>query len=1149
MSLRYILGTPGTGKTFVCFNEILAMQANEPGKNLIYIVPEQFTLQSEKELVKKSKNYAIMQAQVLSFERLAYRVFSETGRCDKKILEDIGKSMLLRKIVNELKGELAFFLPSAVEKQGFMEQLCETVTELYKYNMTAEILKQTFDTITDNEPLRLKLSDLYKILCRYHEYQEKNYISADEALDLLAQKVESSRLLSKANIWIDGFDGFTPQEYNVIERLLKTCERVTVTLPIDSVELLKDTRDSVDYYYDVKKTFNKLNETVAENIIDLEEPIELHEIHRLSASPEIKHLGDNFLKKFPRQFVGKTNHIKLISASNMYAETEYVASEIIRLVHERKYRYNEIGILSCSLDEHKQIIKSVFEKHSIPLFIDTKTEIISHPLIELIRACFGIITENWPYENVFRFLKTNLTDMDVNDIDLIENYVLLNGIKGKKWFADWEYGFDSSYEAFERDKINSLREKVINMLKPITDIIKPRKKYTSSFISKTLYKFLQKLNLEQIITARETHLINTGNLRLAKEYSQIWGKLITILEKMTEILGNTIMTAEEYTKIFDAGLSQMSLGVIPPSLDQIIVGDLRRSRIPEIKALFIIGATESALPSPFKETGLFNDDERSYLEKNHSVELMPSGFIKSYGEYFLIDTAFLKPREFLYLSYYLGGLDGKSFLPSPVIKRVKSIFSALSEQNVNGATEPDISAEFAYASLVSAIPSFIENAEIPDVYKDIYSALSDTKYYEKLKNILNNLHYADCELKLKTESVDKLYGRIIKSSVSRLERYIKCPFSYFAQYNLKAQKRRLYNIEGIDVGNLLHDILEEFSANVIDGVNWRDMDDKETATLALQAVDNALCKEKNHIFAVSPQHRFFAQRAKNIAVSSISAIISHMKSGGFDFGFSEAVFSGNQKDPSDLNLGAIEIPLSDNVKMLLEGRIDRIDRLKINDSEYIKIIDYKSGTTAFSFPEVFYGLQLQLIVYLDAFITKYKQLAKTENIYPAAVLYFKLDNPIIDFEKVSKADTPATALLKMFKMTGVVVNDIGIIKNIDTTFDSRSNIIPVGIKSSGVYKKLPLEERPLAEYSSALTMEDFQKLMGFVREKSISAGREILTGEISAKPFKYGNISACAYCDYKAICRFDPIQNAAEFNIMKPIKSKEAMDAILGGND
>lgn len=1137
LGYNYILGRSGAGKTRLCLNQIISTKSSGGNNAVIYIVPEQFSLQSEKNLLSSSGESGLMRERVLSFQRLAYHVFSEFGGIQEVVLDDTGKNMVLRKAIFEVNDKLKFF-KGAVDKQGFIDSLSATVTEFYQYDISANSLAASADDISHNDNLRLKMHDLHLIFKQYQACLEKNYVSGDETLDILAGKVEKSKLVKDAEIWIDGFTGFTPQEYKVIEKLLMYAKNVTFSLTTDEPKTSYADIKQSEPFFETKNTIKLINELANNNSVEQGDTIYLNDNLRSLDSPDLKFLEENFFGSNVVPFRNACDNIKVVYADNINDEIHYTAKKITELVMERKYSFNEIAVITCAPSDYEKNIKLIFSQYNLPVFIDTNKDILSHPLTEFIRSALEIVAYNWQYESVFRLLKTNILHIPREKVDLLENYVLAYGIKRGRWKKPWVYGFGGRYEHFDELEMNELRLEVVSALEPLTKHFTKSGKYNITDISKALYDLLKNCGATDALSDLMDKMINAGQLEVYREHSQIWGKVISLLNQTVDVLGKEKISVEEYAKILEAGFSGTKLGLTPHSLDQIIIGDLRRTRLQEVKALFLLGANEGALPGKTAQSGILSDDDRRTISKEMRLKLAGDSVSTAYEEQFSIYSCISKPSEFLSLSCFLGGLDGKALRPSMMLDKISELLPKAEKITLSQIPESSLynisSAEPTFNGFTSRLRSFVQTGEIPDLYKDAYAYfISDEIYKKKLDKIKKLMGGINRQEKLTKQSITELYSSRINSSVSKLEKYVQCPFSYFVQYNLSAKERKIYEVASVDLGNIFHKVLEKFALGLKEqNISMAGIDDEALNELADKSVSEAFALEENEILNSSGQYKYLSERMREISIKSIWALAEHMRNGKFELAFTEASFLDGSAGSA--NLGAIDIALDYNVKMQLEGRIDRVDIADLDGEEYIKIIDYKSGNKKFSFTEVFYGLQLQLLIYMDAFIKKYEdkhgKLNSNKKINPAAVFYFRLLNPVMDYSaKLLDLDESELRnyLLKQYKMSGVVLNDDKVINALDGGMQKSSDIIP----------------------SVTLSADGFKMLMDYSMKKAEEIGNEILSGNISASPYKFKNASGCKYCSYKAVCKLDSLQDAQKSRKFRPIKEKDAISEIFAHFD
>ncbi len=1130
MGLRYIFGSSDSEKTKFCLDEMTGRIKDDSKSNFILIVPEQYSLQAEKNLVKSLQGNVVLQSQVLSFQRLAYYVFSEVGGVNKKILEDIGRNMLLRKILFENKKELTFYHKS-IDKQGFLEQLGVIMEEFFKYKTNFESLEASI-AVLENQTLKAKLQDLYLIYKKYTEFIRHEYISQEQNLDILAEKIKLSPYIKNAEIWIDGFTGFTPQEFKVIEMLLQHGKRVSLTMSIKEND--KNIREGKvwesDPFYEIKLTIRKIDKIVAVHGTKLEPTVFLTNESQNDLD-ELSFLQSHYFTYPFKTFDRDCNKIKVVNVKNRYAEVMEVAKEITKLVREG-FRYNEIAIITNALSEYEKNIITLFKQFDIPFFMDTKKDIRNHPLCELILALLEMVTANISYESVFRFLKTNLTEMEREDVDILENYALAYGIRGKKWFSAWTYGGDD----YNLDDINFFRMQFLEMVMPFLEAIKTNKKYTVKYISVKIYELLKSMDVTAFLENHIEKMKLKGFKIKATESQQIWDKVTDVFEKIVAILGEEEVTVSEYAKILEAGFSKMDMGAIPPTIDQVMIGDLSRSRLPEIKVLFIVGVNDGIIPKRVEDKSLVTDTEKEIIsELNTGMAVSPTTKQRVFEEQFLIYAALSKPTAFLHISYPLSDLSGKAMRPSILLSKLAKMFPQLKEKNADFLLENEMDMVIkplpTFSYLIKNLKKFSDEKQFSEVTRGVYKWYRENgneSFQLKLARTEQAIFRPSDEQYLAESSIKRMYGNEIFTSVSRLEKFISCPFSYFVQYGLHAKQRRLYQISTPDLGSLFHDILADFSqALTKNNQDFKSIERKQLESIIETTVDNLAPKMGNEILTSSPKYQYLIKKLKRISKRAVWALCEHAKKGEFSpLGF-EIGFGINEALPP------IVIELASGEKIILTGRIDRIDVMDAEDNVYVKIIDYKSGKKAFSFQDIYYGLQLQLLLYLDSFLKSGKKMVKG-NLLPGGVFYFRIDDPFISIGENMDMERIEQKILKELKLSGLVLADQNIVKSLDKDITASSDIIPVGINKDGSFSK----------YSSVMDLEGFEKLMKHVNTIIKDVGGEILKGNIKISPFKEKNITGCTYCIYNSICQFDPVAHGSKYNVLTPLKKEDVLKKL-----
>jgi len=899
MGMRFILGKPGTGKTNLCLMEINGrLTGTAP---LYYLVPEQFSLQSEKLLLSNrsynsgSKNFyegnisAATQVQVLSFNRLAYRLFALLGNAPGKLADDLGKQMLLRKVLFEVADKLTYY-KAAADKHGFVDSLANTITEMNQYRITSNDLLLRAEQAS-SVGLKAKLTDIAIISGAYRQLVTGRYLLTDDMLEILCEKLDLLQnentplpLLDGSYFWVDGFSGFTPQEQQVLKYIMKRAELVSVTLTTDL---------QLPSYSPPQITIDKLTKLANSNGIKIKQD-ELREgNYRHKKCAELAHFVQNFSvlqNKAVPQFHNTCEAISIISAADRYAAVNTAANYILQLIQTGSYRFRDIAIL-CGDRTYEKVLQITFDRLNIPLFVDTETDILSHPLTELIRAALDIIVRNWSYESVFRFLKTRMAGLPLETVDIMENYVLEHGVRSYRW----NYNFTNSVAEHGR----------IELMSKLSAFSESRKKASVQTHCKRIFDMLYCLNVPATLQEWYDACTEAGDHATAKIHKQIWPKICEIFDKLVEMLGDEEVTIKTFAATLDAGFAQVGLGRVPPTTDQVVIGDISRSRYPEIRAMVVLGANENVLPPTPSQSGLFTDQERQTL-RNEGVELAAESIFRMAESDYSLYCALSQPSEKLILIYSEAETSGKPLRPSPMVGRIQEMF-------------PNIK--------IKQSPEILEYDEVSLVNERV--------------------------ARLSEESVNLLYGNVVTTAVSRLESFARCPFAYFMTYIMKAKSRKKFEVLPTDLGSLFHDVLAQFSKNVWENC---DGDIALSRTEIAQYVDNIIniITANSNVFQDTARNRHVLSKVHKVSTASIWALCEHIRVGAFVPTLAEQEIHTNES-----------ITLSNGKKLNISGYVDRVDTLNVNGEEYLKIIDYKSGNTKFNIDEVRIGVQLQLMIYMN----------------------------------------------------------------------------------------------------------------------------------------------------------------------------------------
>ena len=1126
MGLRIIYGKAGSGKSQYIYNEINKVKDNmqesktidicqnseggsffppSPKETQFIITPEQFSFTAEQKLMENRKS--IIGTEVITFNRLAYRVMNEIGGVIHTNLTKCGKAMLIYSILQAEKNNLTF-----LNKSDENIEICmRIISELKKHAVTTDDLKKVQEKI-ENKYLKNKLKDIILIYEKFENKIENNYIDETDLLTILSENIDKIDLLKNSEVYIDEFAGFTEQEYQTIKKIIKIANNVTITFCTDNLSLVTD--PNTDIFYPNKITYNKIISLVEKN--EKIETINLEKLHRFK-NEELGYI-EKYLYNTKVQKCETNKNINLFLAKNYYSEIENVAIKINKLIREENLKYKDISIITKNTDNYSSLIKTIFEKYEIPVFIDEKRDLNQSIIVQYILSILEILNKNFSYETVFNYLKTGFVEIDENDIFKLEKYCIKYGIKNNKFKKDFIYG-----KKEDIDYLNDLRTNIVTPLMVLKEKLDEEK--TAKNISKQIYLFLVSQNIENKINKKINKLKEENFLDLAKEYEESYKIIISILDEINLIFDEEKITIEKFIRILKIGLKNSELGKIPATQDQVIVGDTDRSRSRKTKAVFIIGLNDGVFPSINKNQGFLDDEDRESL-KTENIEIAKGTLENLYDDNFNIYKAFTTAEEKIYLSYASSDNEGKPLRSSNLIFRIKKIFPNLIEEsdiikkeNLNLMNE-----KISYENLILKINE-IENGINPEkLFYILY------KYYEqnkKYKNILKeNLKYINFKLneKIKKENIEKLYGNKLNTSISKLEKYNSCPFSYYLQYILKLKEKEELKVQSFDTGSFMHDVINSFFEEINNlGIKLNSISDEEIENIINKIINEKLLNENNYIFTSTEKYKLLVQRLKRIIIKSLKYIIQSLVQSEFKLEGTEVEFGEKGKyKPIVLNL-------EDGKTVEIIGKIDRIDVAQDENKKYVRIIDYKSSVKNLDFGNVYAGLQLQLITYLDA-------VCKIEDFVPAGILYFNLLEQLINSNKKISEEEIEQKIKNNFKMKGLILADVKVAKMQDKNLEKgKSEIIPAYIDKTGALSP---------KLSSIASQEEFTKLQKYINKTIKQISNEIFKGNIELKPYYKNKKTPCEYCSYKSMCGFNSGIIKKNYNFINKLNKEEILEKI-----
>lgn len=1160
MSIRFLLGRTGSGKTTWFHEQILhKLRENPQGPPVVYLVPEQMTFQSEYRIVQSPDVEGMIRAQVFSFTRLAWRILQEVGGISRFHIDQTGIHMILRKVIEEHKNEFHVFGRSA-EQFGFIEQMESMITEFKRYCVTPDILQDEIvrigedASISEHEKmLAKKLTDILVVYRQLEQSLEGKYLDGEDYLQLLAEKLGRSRYIQKADILIDGFHSFTPQEMEVLKELMKHANSVTIALTVDKPYDEQAPYD-LHLFRETGTTYQKLKKLALEEGCYVEEPFYLEGAPRFHTD-SLSHLERYFDVRPTVSYQGNPD-VSILQAVNRRAEIEGIAREIVTLVRDHGNRYKDIAIIVRNAESYIDLVNTIFKDYEIPFFVDQKRTMLHHPLVELLRSSLEVITRNWRYESVFRCVKTDFfysMEQDISEMrektDKLENYCLSYGIQGHRWTSKepWKYRHFFSVDtdgpyvqtdeelAYEKE-INKLREMIVGPLHMLEKRWKRAK--TMEGYCKALYEYMEDLDIPQKLEARMRKAEEEGDLAAAKENEQVWKAIIQMLDQMVELLGDHPLSMNLFTKMVESGLESLRFSLVPPSIDQVIVANFDLSRLSDIKHSFVIGVNDGVIPAKIKDEGFVSEEERELLA-NYGMELAPTSMERLLGEHFLVYSSFLSPSHQLYISYALADEEGKTLLPSSYIKRIKEMFPDLREKllfNEPAELSQEEQLMFVHtpsttlSNLAVQLQAWMKKYPIEPIWWDVYNALLDSeKWQGQTEQVLRSLFYKNEARKLEQKVSRELYGSHMEASVSRMEKFSACAFSHFASHGLKLKDRKIYRLEAPDIGELFHAALKHISDNLRKrGSDWKHLTKQECEVLAKEAVHLLAPRLQGEILLSSNRFQYIKRKLETIITRASQILSDHSKASKFTPVGLELGFGKKEELPP------IQITLPNGVTMELVGRIDRVDKAEGTNGVLLRIIDYKSSNKALDLTEVYYGLALQMLTYLDIVISHSQGWLGTEAT-PAGVLYFHVHNPMIKTNGMAPEDIIEEEIFKSFKMKGLLLGDEESVKLMDQTLESgHSKIVSAAIKKNGGFQA----------NSSVASEEEFTQLRTYVRKTFEDIGMKISEGETSISPYKLKNQIPCTFCSFKSFCQFDTSLDENEYRLLTNIPKNEVIPSM-----
>ncbi len=1141
MSVQFILGRSGTGKTSFCIKAIVnALLQPDDGQRLILLVPEQATYQAERAILADGRIAGYNRLHVLSFDRLQFLLSGKNTA--RPALSRIGRQMVIHRILRDNKSKLKIFGSSA-SWPGLGRQMAQTIAELHQYAKTPDDIDNLLGELAKDERnnlAALKFADIGLILKKYLEFIEGKFIDPDIQLTRACGAVGKAAFVKGAKLWVDGFAGFTTAELAILTELLKAVADAQIALCLDpsNVDLPNPDIAKLEpfgIFSPTERTYAALVEIIKKCKLHFAEPIVLNEAVRFSSCRPLAHIERNAFKLEASKLPAAAN-IRIISAPNARAEIRFVARQILRLVREKDYRYRDIAVIASDIDRYEHYVRAFFDDYGVPFFIDKRKSLNQHPAVQLISSALQVVTGGFSHSDIFTYLKTDLVPIERGDVDVLENYCLAFGIGESDWTSReaWRFAGDGDYD--ER-RINEIRLKAIGPLLKLRDRLCPGdnsvKKIGADEFVRAIYDFLNTLGVRETVREWIEEAEKSNDKQTADEHRQFYDKLIDIFDELVEVFAGRQMSCEDYVAILDSAFSQLTLAFIPPSLDQVLVGSIERSRHPDLKAVFLIGATQRQFPVPVGSDSILADDDRSAAE-SAGFELAATESRELTERRYLAYIAFTRPSQFLCVTYPVTDDKGSGVPRSQFIDNLESLFENLGEESIAGE---QIAIENVHnkSELVDLLCSELGKDASRDLLEGSDEKLSelldemcaDDELAESGSNVLSAINY-DNRAELDKKIVGKLVGERIRSSATRLSIFAACPYQYFARYVLDLKEREEFKLEPLDLGNFYHRVLDALQKKLgEENTDFATVENKELLKLLNEQILNFTQTDTfiSNFVRRSAHNTYIINSAAEVLEDCVLAIAQMVRAGSFRPTLSEVSF-GEVRDAQD-RIGKYELALADGRLLSLDGKIDRLDIAELDGRKIAAVFDYKRRGMSFSWPKYYYGLDMQLPIYMLA--VKNANKLKVKSVVGA--FYMPVETTV---GQAVLSELSGKEEKFEYKAKGILNGEF--FQQLDTSSSS----------GWGKYYNFRISSKDIqyGDYgkSGALKPDDFDKVLEFTEQRIVELAGEILSGKIQVRPYRLGTMSPCGYCKYKPVCRFDWQIN--DYNSLEPLRKLQVLEKI-----
>ncbi len=1094
--IQFILGRSGTGKTTLCIKQIIESLLNDKSeRNLVFLVPEQATYQAERAILADNRVKGYSRLHVLSFQRLCYMIFGKNLAA--RPLTSQARDMIVHRLLCENADKLSIF-SSAAQRQGTAVSIAQTISELQKYGKSPENVETLINQLKGKSELTCgKLSDINLIYKQYLTFVEGNFINSDNQLNLAKDSVSQNDFLKGCSLWVDGFAGFTTSELLMLGELLKVSSSAKIALCLDPAAL---ENDYAGIFEPTAKTYSDLLLFVKSLNLQIDKPLILSKQNRFQNCKAIAHLEKNIFNLEQVGQISCDDNIKITACAKTRLEVDYVARRICALVREKNYRWRDIAVIASDMDQYRHFIHAVFNDFHIPFFIDRRRDLQQYPAVELITSALRIATDRFTTADVINYLKTDLAPLSRAEADLLENYCLAFGVQGKDWLAKDKWDFAPKDDNFDNEIINEIRLKATNDVLQLRTFLQSGNQLTAGDFCNAIFEFLDNVKLRQQLTELTKKAFDSKRLDEAQLHQQFFSEFTQLMDDFVFIFKNSGLKVDQYVSIISSMFAHITIALIPPALDQVLVGSIERSRHPDLKAVFLIGASQKQFPIPVSYDNILTDSDRKTTAEA-GFELARSGSSQLMERRYLAYIAFTRPAELLNITYPLADEKGSDVQPSFLIEHLKTLFNDLNEEKYFGSN--DFENLYSVSDLTSLLAARLG--------RDNFTQLdaTDAKCKWLLDEACEKFDLSKVKIGIEYNNTAKLESPpaddILITSATRLKSFASCPFKHFTEHMLKLKERRIFELEPFSRGLFFHKILEILfstlkSRNLTFAAAPKDLllELTDNAVEKLLAEDNFLRSFKNR----TRHNSFIILSSVEMIKDAILEFSEIARAGEFNQMASEIGFGSKSALPP------VELNLDDGKKIIVEGKIDRVDIFSNNGDCYCLVVDYKTSQTSINWSLFSQGLDLQLPIYLLAI--RNKNIGSNRNLLPLGAFYFQVQVSPTSAD-LDETETNAGKIRR--KPRGVFNGNF---------FNYIDGEVQKG--SSAYYCfRITQKDRQFGVYESSSLLRDdhFDSMLTFAENKLKDLGGRILNGEIDIKPYKFEKTIACTNCIAKPFCRFD----------------------------